>query len=62
MSKKKWLTPTLIVVVRGKPEEKVLSLCKSYSWGNYSHTRETGCNWRLESSCVYTDCSMKGDS
>lgn len=33
MSKKKWRTPQLIVLVRGKPEEGVLSLCKSNSGG-----------------------------
>lgn len=30
MKKKKWTTPMLVVLVRGRPEEMVLSACK---WG-----------------------------
>jgi len=39
--RKKWITPQLIVLVRGKPEEGVLSQCKSATstsgyYGNHS--------------------------
>jgi hypothetical protein len=32
-SKKAWVTPELIVLVRSKPEEAVLSACKAISSG-----------------------------
>lgn len=30
--KKKWITPCLIALVGGEPEERVLSLCKASGW------------------------------
>jgi len=34
-SKKNWVTPELIVLVRSKPEEGVLAGCKVFSETNY---------------------------
>ena len=42
--KKKWQNPELIVLVRGKPEEAVLTACKggmSAGWG----TTDTDCSY-----------------
>ncbi len=33
MPKRKWTTPQLVVLVRGKPEEGVLAACKSFIIG-----------------------------
>lgn len=43
--KKKWITPQLIVLVRGKPEEAILGVCKSYSaWGGFPDVTVKQCN------------------
>jgi hypothetical protein len=47
MLKKKWIRPQLIVVVRGKPEENVLSKCYSapFSGGDVGCWYDSGGNW-----------------
>jgi uncharacterized protein (UPF0371 family) len=59
MVKKTWTTPELIVLVRSKPEEGVLAVCKS----GMSHTGNAG----TDSSCRYSsapclDCSLNSPS
>ena len=39
MRKKKWATPLLTVLVRGKPEERVLCACKSTSLSGSGDTQ-----------------------
>ncbi|MFH1088218.1 MAG: hypothetical protein V1719_00015 [Patescibacteria group bacterium] len=42
-NKKKWTRPLLTVLVRGKPEERVLGGCKM-AWGSQGANNEnTGC-------------------
>ncbi len=47
-SKKSWVEPELIVLVRSKPEEAVLTACKISS-GDGQSTNNNGC---YESSCT----------
>ena len=47
MSKKKWERPKLIVLVRGKPEEMVLSYCKA-SWESGEQDTYNGCEYASE--------------
>jgi len=42
MPEKEWIKPQLIVLVRGKPEERVLAQCKSV-WGSGSNNYGSGC-------------------
>ncbi|MCX5977450.1 MAG: hypothetical protein NTV33_11675 [Coprothermobacterota bacterium] len=41
--KKEWTEPELIVLVRNKPEEAVLRVCKTYSGDIGDLTRATEC-------------------
>jgi hypothetical protein len=43
MSKKRWERPKLIVLERGKPEERVLSACKGDGGGHSPSTADGGC-------------------
>ena len=40
---KEWKKPELIVLVRGKPEESVLTGCKYYTGGTYPGQGISGC-------------------
>jgi hypothetical protein len=42
-AKKEWKTPELIVLVRSKPEEAVLTACKAMADGSGSNTLAGGC-------------------
>ena len=43
-NKKAWLEPELIVLVRNKPEEAVLSACKSAVSGGGNNASDNGCH------------------
>ena len=43
MEKKTWLTPQLVELVRGTPEEAVLTTCKSVEAGTNPHGSFSGC-------------------
>jgi hypothetical protein len=47
-SKKAWVTPELIVLVRSKPEEAVLGVCKNQFVGDPGAT---------DNSCAISSCS-----
>ena len=47
--KRKWVTPKLLILVRGRPEESVLMACKM-GWGTVMPTGQetpagSGCKW-----------------
>jgi hypothetical protein len=45
-TKKAWITPELIVLVRSKPEEAVLLTCKLGPFSNVGLAQNnTGCQW-----------------
>jgi hypothetical protein len=48
--KKEWQNPELIVLVRGRPEEAVLTPCKSSSVAGGSGDEASGCNF-YEGAC-----------
>jgi len=48
-SKKAWVTPELIVLVRSKPEEAVLEACKYWEIGGSNQAVASGCS----QGCVY---------
>ena len=53
--KKKWVKPELVVLVRRKPEEGIMTNCKQ-SGGNAAQKRYDGCSnpvWRTCISCKY---------
>ncbi len=50
-SKKAWVTPELIVLVRSKPEEAVLAVCKG-TWGNSLAGYQGGNNGCMSSGCI----------
>ena len=56
--KKKWVTPKLIVLARGKPEERVLSGCKN--WGRNDGPGPANCH--EEAPNDETPCNEQGDS
>jgi hypothetical protein len=56
--KKAWITPELIVLVRNKPEEQVLTSCKTNGQTSSVSTFQTGC--KDEFGCP--DCSEPGTS
>jgi hypothetical protein len=65
-NKKKWTTPELTVVVRGKPEEVVLTLCKyntGASGGGYT-VRQNMCNQTINSFgfCASVGCFWSSSS
>ena len=43
-TKKAWNVPELIVIVRSRPEEGILSACKGSSYFG-ADIREAGCDW-----------------
>ena len=43
MEKKTWLTPQLVELVRGTPEEAVLTVCKSGELETHPHGGFLGC-------------------
>ena len=53
MSKKKWITPKLVILVRGRPEELVLVACKTTSsgTGTYPNTTVNKCLGKSEGVC-----------
>jgi hypothetical protein len=57
-SKKAWLEPELIVLVRNKPEEAVLSTCKADFMSGYMDANVV-CNY-IEIGC--TACPENGSS
>lgn len=54
--KKKWITPQLIVLGRGTPEENVLAGCKTSKLTGSGATK-TGCKKAGTYSCNSTQCS-----
>ena len=52
--KKKWVKPNLIVLVRGKREERVLANCKKTDAGNVS-------NLGSNNQCAATGCTNCND-
>ncbi len=48
MPKKKWTTPQLIVLVRGKPEERVLCVCKA----DFAASPDVGPGSFIASNCL----------
>ena len=42
-SKKEWVEPELIVLVRSKPEEAVLAVCKADASGSSTQSADGGC-------------------
>jgi len=52
LSKKAWIVPELVVLVRSNPEEAVLTACKGDgSTKVTSWVQNSGCFWWLSSSC-----------
>lgn len=65
MSKEKWKRPKLVVLLRGRPEERILSYCKidGPPYGSGPSTVATGCiegGAYPESSCEDAVCSSLG--
>lgn len=62
---KKWETPKLIVLVRGRPEEGVLADCKTLLMPGgdaYPGANRGACHARDRNLCPGTDCSTMGTS
>ena len=57
MTKKLWQKPQLIVIVRNRPEESVLTGCKSEGGMGDSGTSNFLCGW-----AACTDCYDQGTS
>jgi hypothetical protein len=59
-NKKKWTAPLLTVVVRGKPEEMVLAMCKtgSKSGGNGYVGFNINCDWAEPSNWCFGGCQQ----
>lgn len=55
-NRKKWMTPQLIVLGRGTPEENVLGGCKTNKLAGMSATK-TSCKKKKGSSCNSNQCS-----
>jgi hypothetical protein len=56
-SKKAWVTPELIVLVRSKPEEAVLVVCKGWP-----STGQNNIHWACAIDCAPTGCLSIGAS
>ena len=54
--KKPWRKPELIVLVRGNPEESVLTACKVLGGAGY-HNTNNGCLWESVCTSVCSDIS-----
>ena len=61
---KTWEKPKLIVLVRGKPEEAILTVCKTGDGTATSgpHWEFMGCRYDYFSGCVVSQCSAIGTS
>ena len=60
MRKKKWATPLLTVLVKGKPDENLLSSCKRNSVGwNGAGVKQDGC---VVFTCVGALCNANTNS
>ena len=59
MTNRKWETPKLIVLARGRPEEGVLTNCRNASTIPTSliNTSKRGCKDRITGTCTGADCS-----
>jgi hypothetical protein len=57
VTKKPWIKPELIVLVRGKPEEAVLQGCKNADVGGGNWVTNVGCT---QPGCA--DCETGGTS
>lgn len=60
--KKKWGTPKLIILTRGKPDERVLSNCKVSFTGSNNPAVATGihCGGPIDGSCGF--CNVNAGS
>ncbi len=56
-AKKEWTKPELIVLVRSKPEEAVLGLCKWHDSNGPAAEKD-----RCKSKACYPGCSESGNS
>lgn len=57
-SKKAWQTPELIVLVRSRPEEAVLSVCKYRTWKTGWHAPvygDMGCQEKPGTRCLFCE-------
>jgi len=54
MKKKKWLTPLLTVLIKGRPEEMVLSKCRNAEMAGFMASNTT-CYKDLESPSIGCD-------
>jgi hypothetical protein len=54
--RKKWITPQLIVLGRGTPEENVLAGCKTSKLSGMNALK-TGCSKQLGKSCSAQKCN-----
>lgn len=61
-SKKEWVTPELIVLVRSKPEEAVLAACKRATASAGSGSGKSACYTKVTGKCVATQCSVVSNS
>jgi hypothetical protein len=61
MNKKQRQKPELIVLVRGKPEEAVLTACKGDFSGSASSRHFSGCSITVSTNCDNI-CSSVGSS
>ncbi len=60
-AQKQWEKPTLIILVRGKPEEAVLTACKLEVAGSIGAIHASlvhGCSDRLDGNC--SNCQSRG--
>jgi hypothetical protein len=56
-NKKKWITPQLIILGRGTPEENVLIGCKTSKLASANNTQK-GCSKKsIAGQCIKTQCN-----
>ncbi len=60
--KKKWVKPQLIVLVRGKSEERVLQICKLTGFFSGPDIAYTTCGRLFEETCIAIFCDTLGPS
>jgi hypothetical protein len=51
-SKKEWVKPELIVLVRSKSEEAVLGACKGFDVSVGPNETATSCSWMITGPCT----------
>ena len=61
-SKKEWVTPELIVLVRSKPEEMVLAACKKAVASTGPITGKSACYTKVTGKCATAQCSVVASS